>query len=111
VLIGHDAVWMPIVLVAGAVLTRLVPQRHRVAARIAAITAAAVTVVALPLVLGFGRQADNPSVLPLPYGRNLAVVLLVVAGTTLLTRLWRGRSPSRKESERPVADDAGPAGR
>jgi hypothetical protein len=110
VLIAHDAVWMPVVLVAAAALNRIVPPRHRAAARIAAITAAAVTVVALPLVLGFGRPADNPSALPLPYGRNLAVVLLVIAGSTVLTRLWRRRSPGRKETERPAAADAGPAG-
>ena len=112
VLIGHDAIWMLVVLGAGAALTRFVPHRHRTAAGTAAISAAAVTVVAFPLVLGFGRQADNPSALPLPYGRNLAVILLVVAGATLLTRLWRGRpSEGRKKSERAARGGADPAGR
>jgi hypothetical protein len=99
VLIAHDVVWMPAVLGAGAAVTHLVPERHRTAARIAAICATAVTVVAFPLVLGVGRQVDNPSALPLPYGRNLAVVLLLIAGATLLTRRWRGAG--RKKSERP----------
>ena len=79
VLVGHDVVWMAAVLATGAVITRLVPPRHRPAARTGAICAATVTLVAFPLVLGFGRPADNPSALPLPYGRNLAVLLLAVA--------------------------------
>jgi hypothetical protein len=107
VLIGHDAVWMPAVLAAGAAITRLVPRRHRPAARVAAISAAALTLVALPLVLGVGRSADNPSALPLPYGRNLSVLLLVIVAATVLTCWWRTRrGQDRKDSERPV--DGGP---
>ncbi|MFV2103039.1 hypothetical protein [Micromonospora sp. LOL_024] len=104
VLVGHDAVWMAAVLAVGAALTR-VPARNRPAVRIAAITAAAVTVVGLPLALGFGRAADDASVLPLPYGRNLVAVLLVIAGATLLAcvlpRRPRGAAAVRKKSERP----------
>jgi hypothetical protein len=36
------------------------------------------TAVALPVVLGFGRRPDNPSQLPLDYGRNLVLVLVLV---------------------------------
>jgi len=102
VLVGHDVVWMLAVLAGGAVITRLVPQRHRPAARVAAISATALTFVAFPLVLGIGRTADNPSALPLPYGRNLAAVLLVIVAATLLTCLWRTRrGQGRKDSEMP----------
>ncbi|GIJ34559.1 hypothetical protein [Micromonospora sediminimaris] len=104
VLVGHDVVWMATVLAVGAALTR-VPPRCRSTLRAAAITAAAVTVVGLPLALGFGRSADNASVLPLPYGRNLVAVLLAVAGTTLLACVVRRRATAdRKESERPAED-------
>lgn len=89
VLVAHDAVWMPVVLAVGVLLTRLVPPRHRPLVRAAVLSAAAVTVVALPLVLGFGRTADNPSALPLPYGRNLTLVLLAIAVATALTVLAR----------------------
>jgi hypothetical protein len=104
VLIAHDAIWMPVVLVAGVVLTRLVPHRHRPVVRAAAIGAASVTFVALPLVLGFGRSADNPSALPLPYGRNLVFVLLVIAAVTV-------PAIGRKKSERPGEDGDDPADR
>ncbi|MEV4728349.1 hypothetical protein, partial [Micromonospora humida] len=68
VLVGHDVVWMAGVLAVGALLARFVPRRHRPVVRAGVIGAAALTVVALPLVLGFGRPPDDPSVLPLPYG-------------------------------------------
>ena len=104
VLAAHDALWMPAVLLAGAALTRLVPRRHRPAVRAAAIGAASVTFVAVPLVLGFGRTADNPSALPLPYGRNLVFVLLAIAALTLPAIF-------RKKSERPRAGGDDPADR
>jgi hypothetical protein len=103
VLVLHDGVWLPLVLVAGAVLDRLVPARHRPPVRIAAIVAAALTVAALPLALGLGRSAGNPSALPLDYGRNLTLVL---AGVVVVTGLVTGRAKiisvfrrSRKDSE------------
>jgi hypothetical protein len=105
VLVGHDVVWMAAVLAAGAALARI-PLRCRWTVRIAAISAAAVTVVGLPLALGFGRAADNASVLPLPYACNLLAVLLIIAGTTLLVCLSPSRrrraAEERKESERPA---------
>jgi hypothetical protein len=97
VLVLHDAVWMSVVLLAGAVLSRWVPDRFRTLVRVALLTVAAVAVVALPLALGFGRAADNPSALPLPYGRNLLAVLAgIVALTALVITLRR-----RKDSESP----------
>ncbi|RFS83866.1 hypothetical protein D0T12_16780 [Actinomadura spongiicola] len=73
----HDAVLVPVVLVVGAATGRL-PGPWRRATRTALVVGGAVTVVAAPLVLGYGRRADEPSRLPLPYDRNLAVVLAVV---------------------------------
>jgi hypothetical protein len=97
VLVLHDAVWMLVVLLAGAVLSRWVPDRFRILARAALLTAVAVTVVALPFALGFGRAADNPSALPLPYGRNLLAVLAGIVALTALVITLR----KRKDSESP----------
>lgn len=104
VLILHDIVWMPALLVVGAVITRLVHRRRRPVVITATISAAGLVVVAFPLVLGFGRPADNPSALPSPYGRNLAVLILVL---TVVAVLWRRRADDRKDSERPASDDPG----
>lgn len=70
----HDAVLVPAVLAAGLV-TGLVPVGQRRIVRAALVIAACVTVFAIPLVLGYGRRADEPSRLPLPYERNLWIVL------------------------------------
>lgn len=104
VLILHDVVWMPALLVVGAAITRFVPRRRRPMVIAATISAAALAIVASPLVLGFGRPADNPSALPLPYGRNLAVLMVVLAGVAML---WRRRAGDREDPERPASDDRG----
>jgi hypothetical protein len=75
VLVAHDGVLLPLTLGVGALVGRYVPADARTTVRAAAVCSLAVTVVAMPLVLGHGRSADNPSALPLPYGRGLLVVL------------------------------------
>lgn len=114
----HDAVLVPAVLAAGA-LTGLVPAGQRRVVRAALVIGACVTVVAIPVVLAYGRRADEPSRLPLPYGRNLAIVLgaiaaaaacvVVVRAATARRRAGRmsgrggatrARRPSRKETRR-----------
>jgi hypothetical protein len=77
VLVAHDAVLMPVVIGVGALVGRLVPVAARTAVRVAAFVSLCAVLVALPVVLGAGRPADDRSALPLPYGRNLTIVLLV----------------------------------
>ena len=101
VLIAHDAVWMPLVLGVGVAVNRFVPRRNRTAVRTGAIIAAAVAVVAYPQIPGLGHPPGN-----------LAVLLLVIAGATLVTSWWRGGpSNGRKKSERPGEGGAAPPGR
>lgn len=78
VLILHDGIFLPVVLGAGALVNRLVPRPWRGTVRTAGILSLAVSVIALPLVLGFGRSADNPSLLPGNYGSGLVGVLALV---------------------------------
>jgi hypothetical protein len=85
-LVLHDGVFLPLVAGAGRLLRRFVPPGWQAAVRLAALTDLAVTVVALPLVLGFGRDAGNPTVLPRPYGRGLLLILIVVPLTVLACR-------------------------
>lgn len=96
VLVAHDAVWMPVLLLIGAALTRIPSRRHRAAVQAVALIAAVLVILALPLVLAVGRAPDNPSIQPLPYGRNLALVLLLVAGGAALAILARSRRLRRK---------------
>ncbi|GAA3453689.1 hypothetical protein [Dactylosporangium matsuzakiense] len=82
VLVAHDFVVVPLVLAVGALVTRYIPAPARTPARAALIIAAAVSAVALPFVIGAGRIADNPSAFPQHYGRNLLLILAIVAAVT-----------------------------
>jgi len=95
VLLLHDAVLAPMFLAAGAVTRRWVPAPYRAVVQGGLLVTAAVTFVALPFVLGFGRIADNPSALPRNYTGGYLLVLAAiwaVAGALLIRRRWAGSS-------------------
>jgi Na+/proline symporter len=97
VLVAHDGVLMPLVIGAGILIGRFVPRHRRGPVRAELIAGLAVTVVAVPLVLGRGRAADNPSLLPRSYGLGLLEIYGVVGVTTVVTvlvRSWRRRRRS-----------------
>jgi hypothetical protein len=105
VLVGHDWLLMPLAIAIGALLARTVPSRARAETTAAAYVSGVLLVVALPLVLGLGRTPDEPSALPLNYGRGLLTSVAVVwfaAGATFLYRRWRrpARSPTGQPSRR-----------
>ena len=91
VLVAHDGFLLPLTIGVGAVLGRFVPLRLRGLTGAALIASLAVTIVALPLVLGRGRSADNPSLLPLHYGRGLLEVYAVIWLTAAAAALVRAR--------------------
>ncbi|WP_328473638.1 hypothetical protein OHA21_13030 [Actinoplanes sp. NBC_00393] len=102
VLLLHDAVFLPLLLAAGALIRRVIPSGWQATVRTAAAVDLAVVVVALPLVLGFGRSPGNPSVLPRPYAAGLLLTLAVCTGTVLACRKKIERSPGgrrRRPSE------------
>ncbi|MFD0906132.1 hypothetical protein [Actinomadura sediminis] len=94
--LAHDAVLVPAVLAAGWLTGRL-PAPARTPVRAALAAAGCLVLVALPLVLGYGRRADVPSRLPLPYGRNLAVVLTAIAVAAALAAAVRVHRARRAE--------------
>ena len=94
VLVFHDALFLPLTIGAGALIGWLVPAALRGTVRAAAVVSLALTVVALPLVLGRGRVPDNPSVLPLRYGAGLLIsyaAIWLAAGLVEAVRRWRRR--------------------
>jgi hypothetical protein len=84
VLVLHDGVLMPLVALAGRLL-----RGASAAARTAALVSLAIVVVGLPLALGFGRPPDNPSALPLPYGRHLLLILGLIWLAFAVRKGWR----------------------
>jgi hypothetical protein len=115
VLVAHDAVLLPVTIAVGALLARLTPRWAQPGVRVAAIVSLAVTVVALPLVLGFGRSADNPSILPLAYGRGLLLILTLIWSTALVSvalaryRDKRPRRPAPAHVRKEIARSPGPS--
>jgi hypothetical protein len=100
----HDLVWLPIVGLAGLGVARLLRGRTPRVVRWALASSAVLVIVAWPFVRGYGRRADNPSVLPRSYGWGLAAYLLVVwviaAGVLLVAaaRRRRGGAPPSSPS-------------
>ncbi len=96
VLIGHDFVVLPLAIGAGALVARFAPGWARRPALAAVAISGAVTLVALPFVLGKGRIADNPSAFPQHYGRNLLLILALVWLAAAVVAVIRYAAASRK---------------
>ena len=99
VLVLHDGLLMPAFVAVGVLVHRLVPRRVRAVVQAALIATASVTLVALPLALGYGRIADNPSALPRDYPGGLLLTVATiwaaaaVAATVTVRRHPRGHPP------------------
>lgn len=102
--IGHDLVLVPLVLAIGLALRRVAPP-YRAALAVCGLIA----FVALPVVLGLGRRADNPSQLPLDYRLNLAVVVMVILMVTAAATTIRARrrSVALRKAASSAADQRG----
>lgn len=88
----HDGLLSPLVLAVGAALRRL-PGRGRAYVQGALVTGALVTVVALPLIHLEGGQPVEKALLLQDYGRNLAVLLGLVALVALALGAARAGRP------------------
>jgi hypothetical protein len=103
----HDAVLVPAVTLLGLALSRAVPAPYRSVVAGGLIVSGSVALASLPLWRGYGGAPGNPSVDPLPYGRNLLIVLGIVwavAAGIMAVRAARRRRPSPRTGP-------GPAGR
>ena len=93
--IQHGVV-SPLVVAVGAALRRLVPDRGRRFLQAGLIVAAMVTVVAIPLIARQGTQPPTKALLLQNYGANLALLLGLIGGVTLVAyavRVARDRRP------------------
>lgn len=100
-LVVHDALLVPLALLAGVVCARVVPAAARGTVQATLAVGAVVALMSVPVLLAKGRRPDNPSLLPHDYARNLAIVLALIAVAGLLVVVVRaarartGRSPTR----------------
>ena len=80
--LAHDAILAPIAFSLCWAGARLQPARTRPWAAGAIFACGAAFLVTLPALVQAGRD-PNPTVLPLDYGRNIVVVILLVIGITI----------------------------
>lgn len=88
-LFTHDAILAPVAIVAGWLLTRLIPVAVRGGIQATLAVAATVVVMAYPVVKAAGREPDNPSLLPHDYGKNLAIVVAIILVTGVVLTFAR----------------------
>ena len=108
-LIIHDAVIAPSVVGVGWLLRRLLPDRGRRYVQMGLIIAAAVTIIAVPMIYRRGSQPPQKTLLIQNYAANVALLLGIIAGVTLAAyavRVVRGRS--RPFSSAPPSNDPVP---
>jgi hypothetical protein len=93
----HDGVIVPLTLLVSLALTRHVPGTYRGLVQGALIVSATLTLALLPLLSGRGRTSANPSQQPLPYGRDLLIVLAAVWSSAAVLAVRRYRKRHRED--------------
>jgi hypothetical protein len=95
----NDGLLTPLVIATGFLLGRVIPLAHRRWIGTGLGCTGALTLVAAPFVLGYGRTADNPSALQLNYGHGLLIVLSLLWTSlglgALVSRMVRSRRAQR----------------
>lgn len=97
----HDLVLAPLVIVLVALAGRLTPRSLRAPAAVLLVVVGSVTLLAIPVLGGFGRREDNPSLLDRDYTTGwllLVGVLVGLVGLGFLVQRWRrndGADPGR----------------
>ena len=76
----HDFLLVPLTLLLGVALIRLMPANLRAPVAGGLVVLGTVTLMAVPVLGGWGANADNPTILD----RNYTAGWLVVAGVTML---------------------------
>jgi hypothetical protein len=76
--VGHEAILMPLAIGIGLVAVRVVPPWARAAAQVALVVTLALAIVAIPLLALAGTFPDLPSLLPRDYRRGLIVAVAAI---------------------------------
>ncbi|MBS2535466.1 hypothetical protein KGQ20_22130 [Catenulispora sp. NF23] len=96
VTLGVLVLVLPLSLAVGWLIGKVVPVVVRPIVQGACLATALIVMIALPSVLGYGRDATLPSALPRNYATGLWTVLAVVwagAATLIVVRIVRRRTP------------------
>ena len=96
VVVAHDVLLAPLVVVIGVAAARRLPDWSRRGALAVLVVLGSVTLLAVPTLGRFGAKADNPTLLDRPYGAGwLAVAGIVLAVAALLAVVGRRKGAAR----------------
>jgi hypothetical protein len=98
--VAHDFVLAPVVFTLGALVRRAPLGRARVWVVTGLVVSGVVALWSWPFVRGYGRLANNPSVLPRNYGMGLAVTLVAVWTAVLVMTLVARRGGTGRAERR-----------
>ncbi len=90
--IVHDVLISAAVIGLGLVATRLLPAAARAPSAIALIIVGPLTLIALPMMGGFGAKDDNPTLLDRPYVTSWVALLVFSVVLVIVASLLRARS-------------------
>ncbi|MEZ5380418.1 MAG: hypothetical protein R2754_01340 [Microthrixaceae bacterium] len=88
----HDGLVLPAALLVSVTVERLAPAPARVPVRLGIALSWVLTLISLPALGRFGAIADNPSVLPVNVGRNLAILVGLIWLGVVAVSVHRMRS-------------------
>lgn len=91
--VAHDAVLSALVVGACLLGARLLPAPWRAPAAVALVVWGTLTVVAVPVLVGGGARADNPTLLDRPYVATWWAISAIVVVLVAVAGLLRARTP------------------
>ena len=93
----HDVVLLPLVLLVGTTFAAISRPGVRSALRWSVAVGAVVTLASIPVLARFGARSDNPSLLPLPYVRNIVILWCVLLIGAAGVGVWLDWRSARRE--------------
>ena len=96
VVVAHDAVLAPLVLLLGAASLRVGAPALRRGAVMVLVVLGSLTLAAVPVLGRFGARPDNPTLLDRPYARGWLAVAVLVLFVVAATELVRARRERRR---------------
>lgn len=104
--IAHDLVFAPLLALVAVLALQHIPAPYRSYVQAGVLISGLLVLVTLPMLISPGRP-DDPSTLPLPYGRNLLLVVVVVWAAVAATALvGRRRDRASGVSRAPSSSSA-----
>ena len=107
----HDVLISAVVIGLGLLTTRLLPLAARAPSAIALIIVGPLTLIAFPMIGGFGAKDDNPTLLDRPYLTNWLVLVALTLLLVIVVSVTRARSgPAGTPATGPVPSTDGEPG-